>query len=75
MQDYYVREKLRQLEAERAARLPLITPRQGMPIAGALALGVGRLLRRVGEGLEAWAAPSGREQEERRRLGHGGRPG
>jgi len=64
-QELWVREQLRMLEEQRLARLPLhlqarVAPRPAErgPALGALARRAGRLLRRAGEGLEAWAAPS-----------------
>ena len=56
-QDYYVREKLRELEREQLAHLSLQSPAspRPLPVIGALARGAGRLLRRTGEGLESWA--------------------
>ena len=53
--DPYVTDKVRELEAERARRAP---PRpQPAPVVGPLARVAGRALRRIGEGLESWAAP------------------
>lgn len=56
-QDYYVREKLRELEREQLTHLSLQSPAvpRPLPVIGALARGAGRLLRRTGEGLESWA--------------------
>jgi hypothetical protein len=58
-QDYYVREKLRELEREQLTHLslqpPASPPPPPLPVIGALARGAGRLLRRTGEGLESWA--------------------
>ena len=64
--DMYVREKLREYEREMPLhldRLPESKPRRALVI-GPAARGMGRLLCRVGTGLEAWA---GREPELRLR--------
>ena len=56
-QDYYVREKLRELEQQHLTHLSLqaaATPHRA-PIISPVARGAGRLLRRLGEGLESWA--------------------
>jgi hypothetical protein len=57
--DYYVREKLRQFEQEQLTRLALRAggphPRP-TPMIGPVIRGAGRLLRRMGEGLESWAS-------------------
>jgi len=51
----YVYEKLRQLEAEIQARPPAL-PRPRRPaVFGPAVRFAGRTLRRLGEGLEAWA--------------------
>ena len=53
--DYYVVNKVRELEAERAQ---CVSQRpQPAPVVGPLARVAGRALRRIGEGLESWAAP------------------
>jgi hypothetical protein len=61
-QHVYVWEKLRELERER----PAVSHMPGKPQTPRVAAGVvrmtGRLLRRLGEGLESWAAPSQPEQ-------------
>jgi hypothetical protein len=53
-QDYYVREKLRELESEQPRRLALRVevphPKQ-TPVIGPVIRGTGRLLRRMGESL------------------------
>ncbi len=58
-QDMYVREKLRELEEERMVRpSPAATAAPGRgPLFGPVIRAAGRRLRRVGEGLEAWASP------------------
>ena len=64
-QDFYVSEKLREFERESPPHLssrPELTPRRA-PVIGPAARGTGRLLRRLGEGLESWA---GREPETMR---------
>jgi len=54
--DPYVTEKLRELDIELTRRAP---PRPApSPVLGPLAHAAGRVLRRVGEGLESWAAPA-----------------
>ncbi len=73
-QEMWVREQLRKLDEERRARLPLhlqaqVAQRPGERGAlGGLARRTGRLLRRAGEGLEAWAAPSDADIPSARRL-------
>jgi hypothetical protein len=55
-QDYYVREKLRELEREQLTRLSLRAtagPHRA-PVISPVVRGTGRLLRRLGEGLESW---------------------
>jgi hypothetical protein len=56
-QDYYVREKLRELEQQQLTRLSLqAVPAHGRPaVISPFVRGTGRLLRRLGEGLESWA--------------------
>lgn len=69
-QHVYVWEKLRELEAKRPAghQMPE-KPRTPRVAAGVVRM-TGRLLRRMGEGLESWAAPSQPEQRpERERYG------
>ena len=66
-QHVYVWEKLRELEGQRpAAHQAPDKPHTPRAAAGVMRM-TGRLLRRMGEGLEARAAPSqpehGREQE------------
>lgn len=55
-QDYYVREKLRELEQQQLTRLSLrATPAHGRPaVISPVVRGTGRILRRLGEGLESW---------------------
>jgi hypothetical protein len=56
--DPYVTEKLRELDADLARRAP---PFDGKSLTFALSPVVrmaGRVLRRMGEGLESWAAPA-----------------
>ena len=61
-QHVYVWEKLRELEGERPAghQMPAKPP-TARAAAGVMRM-TGRLLRRMGEGLETWAAPSQPEQ-------------
>lgn len=69
--DLYVREKLRELDAERARRAlphPSLTP---VPMVGLLARAAGRVLRRVGEGLESWASPTFPESDAARFVAAG----
>ncbi len=64
-QDFYVREKLREFERTQTtllSRRPDSAPRRA-PVIGPAARRTGRLLRRLGEGLESWA---GREPETMR---------
>lgn len=60
--ELYVREKLRELEHERARRYryPRLALGPGRPPAAALLRSAGRVLRRAGEGLEAWGAARSR---------------
>ena len=54
--EHYVREKLHELEREQLTRLSLQArpaPRR-RPVIGPALRGTGRLLRRMGEGLESW---------------------
>ena len=55
--DPYVTEKLRGLDAELARRALPLPGRAPASVLGPLAHAAGRVLRRVGEGLESWAAP------------------
>jgi hypothetical protein len=56
-QHVYVWEKLRELERERPARHHMPDkPQKARAAAGVMRM-TGRLLRRMGEGLESWAAP------------------
>ena len=57
MNDIYVREKLRELEAERLSKLPPVAVPAATPPAAPVLRGTGRLLRRLGEKLECWASP------------------
>ena len=54
--DLYVREKLRELEADRRA-LPRL-PSTPASVLGPIARAAGRAMRRMGEGLESWASPA-----------------
>ena len=56
--ELYVREKVRELEEERARRRPpgWAVRKQVRPHGSAVLRGAGRSLRRLGEGLEAWGA-------------------
>ena len=62
--DLYVREKLRELEAGR--RVPPRPRSTSSPVLGPLARAAGRALRRMGEGLESWANPTGPESDAAR---------
>lgn len=61
-QHVYVWEKLRELEGERPARDDTPEKRQSSRVAAGVMRMTGRLLCRMGEGLESWAAPSQPEQ-------------
>ena len=63
MNDIYVREKLRELEAERLSKLPPVNIPASTPPAAPFLRGTGRLLRRLGERLECWASPQACEAE------------
>ncbi len=56
-QDYYVREKLRELEQQQLTHLSLLARPDSVraPVINPFVRGTGRLLRRLGEGLESWA--------------------
>ncbi len=63
-QEQYVAEKLRDLAAERGERAPLhkvVGPKAKRPLLP-LVRATGRSLRRLGEGLESWAAAPQQEQ-------------
>ena len=69
--DPYVTEKLRELDADLARRAlprPSLTP---VPMVGLLARAAGRVLRRVGEGLESWASPALPESDAARFVAAG----
>jgi hypothetical protein len=67
-QDYYVREKLRELERHQLTHLSLqARPDARAPVISPVVRGTGRLLRRLGEGLESWA---GHEPEPMRPARH-----
>lgn len=56
-QDYYVREKLRDLQRTQTtplSRRPGSAPRSA-PVIGPVVRGTGRFLHRLGAGLESWA--------------------
>ncbi|HET9476296.1 MAG TPA: hypothetical protein VFP63_02280 [Dehalococcoidia bacterium] len=66
-QDYYVREKLRDLERTQVtllSRRPAPGPRNA-PVIGPVVRGTGRFLHRLGAGLESW----GYREPEPMRLG------
>jgi hypothetical protein len=64
--NFYVHEKLRELEAEQLEkRHRADPPASRRPLFGALAAVTGRTLRRAGEGLESWAAPAAQEPDSR----------
>ncbi len=56
-QDIYVREKLRELEQQQLTRLSLRARPDSAraPVISPFVRGAGRILRRLGEGLESWA--------------------
>lgn len=55
--DPYVTEKLRELDADLARRAPFSTEKSpAFSLSPAVRM-AGRVLRRMGEGLESWAAP------------------
>ena len=55
--ELYVREKLQQLDAERARRAPPRPPFTPMPMVGPLARAAGRVLRRVSRGSGVLVGP------------------
>jgi len=67
-QHVYVWEKLTQLERERPARHHIPEKPQTARVGAGVMRMTGRLLCRIGEGLESWAAPSEPEhcQEQER---------
>ena len=68
--DHYVAEKLRDLAAERGERAPLrdAARPKAKPKLTPLARFTGRTLRRLGEGLESWAAAQHEPRREQRRY-------
>ncbi|MBI2912594.1 MAG: hypothetical protein HYY03_01590 [Chloroflexi bacterium] len=54
----YVNEKLRELEREVARRTFRPQPPRRKPVVGPAVRAAGGALRRLGEGLESWAAPT-----------------
>ena len=62
--DLYVAEKLRELQTENEAYLFGSPPPKGESMVWPVVRAVGRRLRRVGEGLESWAAPEVAEAEQ-----------
>jgi hypothetical protein len=62
----YAEEKTAQIERERLERIPYFEPpRRRKRALGPLAGGAGRVLQRVGEGLESWGASQRRDSKER----------
>ncbi len=61
-QHVYVWEKLRELDRERPASHHAPEKRQKTRVAAGVMRMTGRLLRRMGEGLESWGTHSQREQ-------------
>lgn len=60
----YVSEKLREFEEERKRHLPKGSSPSRKPVLGPVARRMGRALRRIGEGLEAWgSAPPATETD------------
>jgi hypothetical protein len=55
--DPYVSDKLRELDAELARRAAPLDGATPTPVLGPLARTAGRVLRRIGEGLESWSSP------------------
>jgi hypothetical protein len=59
--EFYVRQKLRELEDGQMVRIALEAAppagKSGPPVISPVVRGTGRFLRRIGEGLESWAAP------------------
>jgi hypothetical protein len=52
--ELYTREKMRELASEARARLPGRVPEPRSPLGSALVRAAGKLLRRLGAGLEDW---------------------
>ena len=61
-QEQYVAEKLRDLARERREPVPLPASPASKPRLRPFAQLTGRTLRRLGEGLEAWASAAHEEQ-------------
>ena len=55
--ELYTQEKMRELEAEARARLPGRPPTASPTLAARILRVAGRLLRRLGSGLEDWGEP------------------
>ena len=56
--DPYVTEKLRELDADLARRVPFSTENSPAFSLSPVVRMAGRVLRRMGEGLESWATPA-----------------
>ena len=56
--DPYVTEKLRELDADLARRVPFSTEKSPAFSLSPVVRMAGRVLRRMGEGLESWATPA-----------------
>lgn len=65
--NFYVHEKLRELEAEQVKNRLYFEPPapRRRPLFGVFAVMAGRTLRRAGEGLESWATPPAHEHDHR----------
>jgi len=66
--DPYVTEKLRELDADLARRAPLSAEMSPAFALSPVVRVAGRVLRRMGEGLESWATPAIAGQSAAARL-------
>jgi len=66
--DPYVSDKLRELDAELARRTAPFAGRAPTFALSPVVRVAGRVLRRMGEGLESWAAPTSAESDGARSL-------
>ena len=69
--DPYVSDKLRELDAELARRTAPFAGRAPTFALSPVVRVAGRVLRRLGEGLESWAAPTSAESDGTRLLAAG----
>lgn len=63
----YVSEKLREFELEKRMPPRRDPPRKNKPIVGPVARRAGRVLKRIGAGLEQWGSPPAQDPLPRAR--------